>query len=165
MSRDPILAHVVQPLVDAMGGTPRTIAVQSANLFLMVAVTLSAVRVATIDLATMPNLYAMQTMHVVGAAMVFGTMRYCATNGETSLIGALGVAHLMMRLLFVPCFILDLIELRTLVTTDMFVSPISLARSALQLTEDGAALAAIYLAVCRRPPPRRRIGRRELSPA
>jgi len=163
-STDPVLRHGVQPLVDRTGADPRHAAMLAANLFLTMTITLAATRVATVAVATKPDLYLSQTLGVVGAAMTYACLRFCIANGETTLIGLPGLLHLGARLVYLTCLVLDAGELVVLASTDLLVTPMSMMRSCMQLTQTVSLLAALYLSVARKPPPPRPRAER-LSPA
>jgi len=154
--RDPLHAYVFQPLVDLTRCDPRRTAVSCADAFLLIALTLSATRVATLDAATHAGLYGMQTMHVVGSVIVHAWMRFCAANGAVARMGPMGVLHAGMRAVLAACVLLDVRELHVLLTTDLPVTATSLGRSLLQFAEDVLATVSLYLPLCDRPKPRRR---------
>lgn len=155
-SRDPVLRHVFQPLVDRTGLDPRATATTAADVFVALAVTLAAMRVATIDRAARPDLHVWQAQHVVGAAIVYGWMRFCVAAQDMAHAGPLGLLHAGFRWIMLACLVIDLHEMCVLVTTDLPVAPIGMLRSSLQLAETIAAVVSLYLSLCRRPPPRRR---------
>jgi hypothetical protein len=154
--RDPIHAHVFQPMVEMTQCDPRRAAILCADAFLLVVLTLSAVRIATLNPTTHSGLYGFQTMHVVGGVIVHGWMRFSAVNGAVARTGPMGTLHAGMRAVFAMCLLIDVGELHLLLTTDLVVSPTSLGRSLLQFAEDVLATAALYLSLCDRPKPRRR---------
>lgn len=155
-ARDPVLRHVFQPLVDRTGLDPRVAAVVAADVFVALAVTLAAVRVATIEPAIRPDLHVWQTEHVVGAAIVYGWMRFCVAAQGMAHVGPMGVLHVVFRWSMLACLVLDVHEVVVLTTTDLAVPPNAILRSSLQLAETTAAVCSLYLSLCRRPPPRRR---------
>lgn len=154
--RDPIHAHVFQPMVEMTQCDPRRAAVSCADAFLLTVLTLSAMRVATLDPTTHPGLYGFQTMHVVGGIIVHGWMRFCAINGAVARAGPTGILHAGMRAVLALCLVLDVRELHVLLTTDLVVTATSLCRSLLQFAEDLLAVASLYLSLCDMPKPRRR---------
>lgn len=155
LTYDPVLRHVFQPIVDRTRLDPRKAAVAAADVFLALAVTLAAVRVATIDRTMRPDLHVWQLQHVVGATMVYGWMRFCIAIRPFGHLGAMGVLHAAFRVVMLGCLVLDLREVSILITTDLPVPTASLMRSAMQLAETTAAVLTLYLQMCRTPPPRR----------
>lgn len=155
MTNDPLHRFVFQPAIDRTGIKPGPAAMQALNLFLLVAVTLSGVRVATLDAATHPNLWFLQTIHVVGAVIFYAWLRFVIANGAIARMGALGALHLGVRIMMVCCAAIDVREIHVLLTDELPIVPISVMRSALQLVEDLGMVGALYLSMCDRPPPRR----------
>jgi hypothetical protein len=164
-ARDPVLRHVFQPIVDRTCLDPRVAAIVAADVFVALAVTLAALRVATIDPATRPDLHVWQAQHVVGAAIVYGWMRFCVAAQGMAHVGPMGLLHVVFRWTMLACLALDVHEVAVLTTTDPSVAPMMLLRSSLQLAETAAAVCALYLSLCRRPPPRRRTERRVAASA
>jgi len=154
--RDPVHAYVFQPLVELTQCDPRRAAVSCADAFLLTVLTLSALRVATLDPATHPGLHGSQTMHVVGGVIVHAWMRFCAANGAVARTGPMGALHAGMRAVFAICLVLDVRELHVLTTSDLLVTSTGLCRSLLQFAEDALAATSLYLSMCHRPKPRRR---------
>lgn len=154
--RDPVQTYVAQPLVDVLQIDPKGSAVVMADAFLMAVLTLSAVRIVTLDPATNPGLHLWQTLHVVGGVIVHAWMRFCAVNGAVARTGAMGTLHVGMRAVFATCMVIDARDLHLLVTTAAGLTAAGLARPLLQLTENVLAAASLYLSLCDTPPPRPR---------
>jgi len=156
--RDPIQTLICQPVVDRLGIEPRGVARTTADVFVLAAITLSALRVATLDAITNPGLHVNQTMHVVGAAIVHAWMRFVIANGAAGRAGPLGTLHAGMRIMFLSLVAMDMVDLCLLPSWDAPVTPMGLTRSSLQLVEDLSAGITLYLSIADEPPPPRRHG-------
>lgn len=153
--KDPVQTYVAQPLVDVLQIDPKRSAMSMADAFLLVVLTLSMTRVATIDPIVKPDLYSSQAMHVIGGIILHGWMRFVARNGAVARTGALGVLHVAFRTTFLCCIAIDVREAHMLLTTDLPVATLSLGRSLLQLVEDVLIVTTLYLTLCDQPPPQR----------
>lgn len=153
IEEDPIGRRVFQPLVDAAGIDCAKASHLAASAFLVVAISLSLLRMATIDVAERPELPSRQALHVAGALILYPWMAWTARNGRRTLVMPFGALHLGMRLMFVVCVAFDVAELVSIVGA---VSDVAMLRATMQFAENVLAASALYLAICRPPPPRAR---------
>ena len=151
---DPIRTMVFQPLVDRVGISPKAAARTMADVFMATAVTLTSVRSVTVDWET-PGLAATLAMAIVGAAILWGLMRFCAAVGPAFVTGPFAAVHLLMRMVLVYSVAADVVQTWTLVSNEAPVVPISLMRALMQLAQNVSGAASLYLALCTDPPPRR----------
>lgn len=150
--RDPFLRHVVQPLVDAIGFDPRPAALQAATGFVAAAVTVSALRV----IAYGSEVHFSQTLHLVGALMMFWWMRWAIRNGGVARIGGPGAMHVILRWMLLVCTALDVAMLARILGEAHTFLPGAITRTLMATLEDGLGAAALFLSACDMPPPRRR---------
>lgn len=159
--QDPIHALICQPAVDVLGIDPKGVARTTADVFLLVAITLSGLKVASLDPVANPGVHVHQAMHVTGAMIVYAWMRFVIANGAAGRAGSLGMLHAGMRIMFLSCAAADMVDMYLLLSSKAAVAMMAMARSSLQTIEDMMAGITLYLSICDGPPP---VGRRDLVP-
>lgn len=157
MTRDPIAIRIMQPAVDRLGIEPRNHAERFADLFMLAVLTGAAVNVATITLrpVVLPEI-----LHVAGAIAVRYICRSAAAQGPVYLeVQPYGMVHLVLRITMFQTLLYAVMNVSMAIHSGMAgLVPISMFRWMLSGTEAVIGLLALYLSICRRPPPRRRTG-------
>lgn len=154
MTRDPVAMRIAQPLIDTFGVDPRLAAERLSDLYLMAAITVAVVNVATV---TMIPMLIPETIHVVTA---FGTRWICrqaAKQGPAYLaVQPFGMIHLVLRITMYHTLMISIMSAGIAIYLGIAgMVPISMFRWMLSGTEALMGLASLYAAICRRPPPRR----------
>lgn len=155
MTKDPIATKVVQPLVDRTGIDPRQGTDRFADLLLMAVATGVAVNLATV---TMRPVLLLETFHLIGGVGMRLVCRSAARQGPVYLaVQPYGMVHLVMRIAMLQTLATAIMNVGLAVHLSLAgLIPLSVFRWMLSGTEAAMALVALYLSICRRPPPRRR---------
>jgi hypothetical protein len=151
---DPVRTRLFQPIVDRFGLRPRDAARSAADVFMAAAITLTCVRAATLDW-TVPGLSVTLAMAITGAFILWGMMRFCASAGPAFVTGPIAAVHLLIRGVLLYSVAADVVQIWMLVGYEGRISSMSLMRALMQLAQNIAGTASLYLALCKDPPPRR----------
>lgn len=151
-TRDPVLNHLVQPLVDRSGADPAPWALRIAEGFALTAIFLSFSRILTYGNVMLFS----QFMHIIGALILCWWMRWTARHGAITRMGPLGVLHVAMRWMLLACALMDLPTLIDVIRVPNNYMPGAPLRIILQVGTNLLGATSLFLSACTKPPPRRR---------
>lgn len=155
MTRDPVALWMAQPIVDRFEIEPRRATERVADVYLIAAITVACVNVATV---TMSPVAIIEILHVIGAFGVRGMCRSAAAQGPVYLVvQPFGMLHLVMRLAMFHMLMFAVMNVAIAIHVGLAgLVPLSMFRWMMSGAEAVMGLMALYVSMCRRPPPRPR---------